>query len=59
MLKFKTQIQVKGTGTNIDGKTYTVTDRGGAIKVVNGIYKIDILMSSKKNVIILEEEKVL
>ncbi|HHN8242509.1 C40 family peptidase [Clostridioides difficile] len=48
VLKFKTQIQVKGTGTNIDGKTYTVTDRGGAIKVVNGIYKIDILMSSKK-----------
>uniref|UniRef100_UPI00374EEB2A C40 family peptidase n=1 Tax=Clostridioides difficile TaxID=1496 RepID=UPI00374EEB2A len=47
-LKFKTQIQVKGTGTNIDGKTYTVTDRGGVIKVVNGVYKIDILMSSKE-----------
>ncbi|WP_418655193.1 XkdQ/YqbQ family protein [Clostridioides difficile] len=47
-LKFKTKIQVKGTGTNIDNKTYTVTDRGGAIKVVNGVYKIDILMSSEK-----------
>ncbi|HHX3327873.1 TPA: XkdQ/YqbQ family protein [Clostridioides difficile] len=47
-LKFKTKIQVKGTGTNIDNKTYTVTDRGGAIKVVNGVYKIDILMSSKE-----------
>ncbi|MDV9656538.1 NlpC/P60 family protein, partial [Clostridioides difficile] len=47
-LKFKTKIQVKGTGTNIDNKTYTVTDRGGVIKVVNGVYKIDILMSSEK-----------
>lgn len=47
-LKFKTKIQVKGTGTNIDNKTYMVTDRGGAIKVVNGVYKIDILMSSKE-----------
>ncbi|WP_445887844.1 C40 family peptidase [Clostridioides difficile] len=47
-LKFKTKIQVKGTGTNIDNKTYMVTDRGGAIKVVNGVYKIDILMSSEK-----------
>ncbi|HCK3094179.1 TPA: C40 family peptidase [Clostridioides difficile] len=48
VLKFKTKIQVKGTGTNIDGKTYTVTDRGGVIKVINGVYKIDILMSSKE-----------
>ncbi len=47
-LKFKTKIQVKGTGTNIDNKTYMVTDRGGAIKVTNGVYKIDILMSSKE-----------
>ncbi|MGF0553467.1 XkdQ/YqbQ family protein [Clostridioides difficile] len=47
-LKFKTKIQAKCAGTKIDGKTYTVTDRGGAIKVVNGVYKIDILMSSKK-----------
>ncbi|MCC0685626.1 NlpC/P60 family protein [Clostridioides sp. ZZV14-6345] len=47
-LKFKTKIQAKCAGTKIDGKTYTVTDRGGAIKVVNGVYKIDILMSSKE-----------
>ncbi|MGO0901763.1 C40 family peptidase [Clostridioides difficile] len=47
-LKFKTKIQAKCAGTKIDGKTYTVTDRGGAIKVVNGVYKIDILMSSEK-----------
>ncbi|ENY8534739.1 TPA: NlpC/P60 family protein [Clostridioides difficile] len=47
-LKFKTKIQAKCAGTKIDGKTYTVTDRGGVIKVVNGVYKIDILMSSEK-----------
>ncbi|WP_418658146.1 XkdQ/YqbQ family protein [Clostridioides difficile] len=47
-LKFKTKIQAKCAGTKIDGKTYTVTDRGGAIKVTNGVYKIDILMSSKE-----------
>ncbi|WP_418721830.1 XkdQ/YqbQ family protein [Clostridioides difficile] len=47
-LKFKTKIQAKCPGTKIDGKTYTVTDRGGAIGLKNGVYRIDILMSSEK-----------
>ena len=45
---FGTKIQVKGTGTNRDGLVYKVTDRGGAIKIVNGVYKIDILMPTKE-----------
>ena len=45
---FGTKIQVKGTGTNRDGLVYKVTDRGGAIKVENGVYKIDLLMSTKE-----------
>ena len=45
---FNTKIQVKGTGTSRDGIVYRVNDRGGAIKIVNGVYKIDLLMSSKK-----------
>lgn len=45
-IPFHTKIQPSGTGSFIDGKTYTVTDRGKAIKVVNGVYHIDILMSS-------------
>lgn len=31
-------------GTKIDGQIYRVNDRGGAIKVVNGVYHFDILM---------------
>lgn len=45
-IPFGTKIKVQGTGTSCDGKTYTVTDRGGAIKIVNGVYKIDILMKN-------------
>lgn len=45
-IAFGTQIQVKGTGTSRDGQVYKVTDRGGAIKVVNGVYHFDLLMSS-------------
>ncbi len=44
---FGTKIQIQGTGTNKDGQTYTVTDRGGAIKVRNGVYQFDLLMSNK------------
>lgn len=44
---FNTKIQVKCTGTSRDNLVYTCTDRGGAIKVVNGVYKIDLLMSTK------------
>ena len=47
-IPFKTKIQPLGTGSFIDGKTYTVTDRGGKINVVNGVYHIDILMSTAK-----------
>lgn len=45
---FKTKVQVKGTGTDRDGVVYTCTDRGGAIKVKNGIYHIDLLMANRK-----------
>jgi cell wall-associated NlpC family hydrolase len=45
---FNTKIQVKETGTNRDGLVYKVTDRGGAIKIVNGVYKIDLLMATKE-----------
>lgn len=47
-IDFLSKIQVRGTGTDRDGLVYTVTDRGGAIKIVNGVYKIDLLMSNKK-----------
>ncbi len=48
-IPFKTKIQCSGTGTSIDGQTYTVTDRGGAIVVdSNGVYHIDILMKNAK-----------
>lgn len=47
-IPFGTKIKVQGTGTSCDGKTYTVTDRGGAIKIVNGVYKIDILMKNAR-----------
>lgn len=47
-IAFNTKIQVLGTGTSQDGQTYTVTDRGGAIKIKNGVYYIDLLMSSAK-----------
>lgn len=46
-IPFGTKIKVMGTGTDRDGKVYTVTDRGGAIKIVNGVYKIDLLMATK------------
>lgn len=45
---FRTKVQVKGTGTDRDGLVYTCTDRGGAIKVKNGIYHIDLLMANRK-----------
>lgn len=45
---FGTKIQIQGTGTSKDGETYTVTDRGGAIKVRNGVYQFDLLMSNRK-----------
>lgn len=46
-IAFGKQIQISGTGTSKDGRVYTVTDRGGAIKVVNGVYHFDLLMATK------------
>ena len=43
---FGTKITVRDTGTSLDGMTYTVNDRGGAIQIVNGVYHFDLLMSS-------------
>lgn len=45
---FGTKITVKGTGTSLDGVTYTVNDRGGAIQIENGVYHFDLLMSSNE-----------
>lgn len=45
---YNTKIQVKGTGSSRDGIVYRCNDRGGAIKIVNGVYKIDLLMSNRK-----------
>lgn len=41
------QIQVLSTGTSRDKKVHTVNDRGGAIKVKNGVYHFDLLMKTK------------
>lgn len=46
-IPFGTKIKVLGTGTDRDGLVYTVTDRGGAIKIVDGVYKFDLLMANK------------
>ena len=43
---FGTKITVQGTGTALDGVTYTVNDRGGMIQIENGVYHFDLLMSS-------------
>ena len=43
---FGTKITVQDTGTSLDGVTYTVNDRGGAIQIENGVYHFDLLMST-------------
>ena len=43
---FGTKVTVRDTGTSLDGVTYTVNDRGGAIQIENGVYHFDLLMSS-------------
>lgn len=43
---FGTKITVRDTGTTLDGVTYTVNDRGGAIQIENGVYHFDLLMST-------------
>lgn len=48
-IPYGTKIKVEGTGTWVDGKIYTVTDRGGDIKILgDGTYRIDILMGSSR-----------
>lgn len=47
-IPFGTKIKITGTGTSKDGQIYTVTDRGGAITVKNGVYHFDLLMASAK-----------
>lgn len=46
LYRFGTKITVQGTGTALDGVTYTVNDRGGMIQIENGVYHFDLLMSS-------------
>lgn len=41
------QIQVLGTKTSRDKKVHKVNDRGGAIKIVNGVYHFDLLMKTR------------
>lgn len=51
-IPFGTKIQILGTGTYLDGQIFTVTDRGGAIKVKSdGTYIFDILMSNENECI--------
>ena len=45
---FGTRIQILGTGTDQDGKIYTVRDRGGAIKIEGGVWHFDLLMSASQ-----------
>lgn len=45
---FNSYVKVLNTNTKYDNTSYRVNDRGGAIKVVNGVYKIDLLMSNRK-----------
>lgn len=41
------QIQVLGTKTSRDKKVHKVNDRGGRIKVIDGVYHFDLLMKTK------------
>lgn len=41
------QVQVLGTKTSRDKKVHKVNDRGGAIKIVNGVYHFDLLMKTR------------
>lgn len=45
---FGTKMTVQGTGTSLDGVTYTVNDRGGAIQIENGVYHFDLLMRTNE-----------
>lgn len=47
-IAFGTKVTVQGTGTSLDGVTYTVNDRGGAIQIENGVYHFDLLMRTNE-----------
>lgn len=48
-VSFGTQIQVVGTGTSNDGRTFRVNDRGGRINIVNGVYHFDLLYPDRSS----------
>lgn len=48
-VRFNSQIQVIGTGTDKDNRVYRVNDRGRAIQVSNGVYHFDLLFSDRKS----------
>lgn len=50
-IPFGTKIKVSGTGTFADGKIYTVTDRGGAVKKTGNRYIFDLWLPSEKECI--------
>lgn len=45
---FGTRIQILGTGTDQDGKIYTVRDHGGAIKISGDVWHFDLLMTASQ-----------
>ena len=47
-VSFGTKVTVQGTGTSLDGVTYTVNDRGSAIQIENGVYHFDLLMRTNE-----------
>ena len=46
-IPFGTKIKVSGTGTYVDGRVYTVTDRGGLVKKTGDRYIFDLWMPSE------------
>lgn len=46
-IPFGSLVQIEGTGTYLDGKIYTVRDRGGAIKKRGNQYQFDILSHNR------------
>lgn len=46
-IPFGTLVQINGTGTYMDGKIFTVRDRGGAIKKRGDQYQFDILSANR------------
>ena len=47
-IEINENIKVLDTNTSQDGNIYRVNDRGGAIKVVDGVYHFDLLMKDKE-----------